>query len=540
MWNIPISVLPEEVRGEASRLGPMLQEPTWTEFDLMMLHPYQIIIGNMLFNHYSWATIQRLLGITSPNTIKAIILLTARSQIWEKGRHGGSYSMISPIIIRELGNVVRRQRHGLNCMKTIEAKALVLDQLEAVKKRGIERLSIWSSFGMVSEFKKQCDEFELTHDVFQDICKKCDIFIAKGEKLEYLRRRCCNHQAINVFFSTISTVINNIPPSYIFNADETGMSSNRAFRILTDDLQLRVTQADIEQSHISAMLCFSAAGATMEPFLIFPKRETAFDELSDIDDITIATSSNGWMTSHLWDIWTILFVSYISRRREENVLERDKAVILFVDGHASRLSPFGMRLLKRFNVICIVFPSHSTHVLQPFDVCIAAPLKNRYLKLLLDRLVIALSTKGEYNPTQQFRRRRVLAFVNAWKEVNQIRCMKAFHDAGLVPLNQENIAMKHLIADPIMPEDESLRVRLSPINGKIATENLNQFEPLRMRKMNSLNQFEIKDINPDDITPELIALQWYSGDSSQGKVFNELCPIFDKGMNIVHSFRRRL
>lgn len=43
---------------------------------------------------------------------------------------------------------------------------------------------------------------------------------------------------------------------------------------------------------------------------------------------------------------------------------------------------YASKLLSMFGILLLVFPGHTSHVLQPFDVGIAAALKTRYSKLL--------------------------------------------------------------------------------------------------------------------------------------------------------------
>ena len=341
---------------------------SWTVIETLAFSPKQKLVCNLIANNFTWNEVSVIAKISSPNTISTIIRLSALSIPFVEGRQGGSYSVFSETVVRSLSNKVAYRRKGLNCLKTHEAKQLILEEIEEIRQRGLKRLNEWGSERLIPKFISDIEEAVLTDDIFRELCQRSNIFILSDENLELIRRKCCNFPAIERFYSVITDIVVNMEPKYKFNADETCLSSKRIFSILTDDKMLRVTVNEQERSHISCMLCYSEEGTKLKPMFIFPKRESPFEELEDIPDILIGTSAKGWMTGHLWDIWCIYFVSHITLKRLSNDLDPFKPVVLFVDGHLSRLSPFGMRLLAQYNIICIVFPSHSSHILQPFDV----------------------------------------------------------------------------------------------------------------------------------------------------------------------------
>ena len=345
----------------------LVHYPDWLSEDVL-LPIKQRTVCMLRYNNIPYTKIQELLGISSPNTISSIIRLAAGSRPWNEGKQGGHVSILSPVIIQKLKNEIAWKRKGLNCMKTFEARQFIIEHIEEVKVRGRIRLKQWNSEKLIDEFNREFDNFELTDSIFETVCKNCGIYVLTADKLELLRRKCCNAPTIHNFFSTITSVLQNADPKYLYNADETGLSARRSFKVLTDDKNIHVTIQELEGQHISAMCAYSASGTKLPLFFILPKRVTYPEDLRDVDDLFSATSENGWITSHLWDIWCIIFVSHVSVKRAYGFLDPSKPIILFVDGHLSRLSPFGMRLLVKFNIICIVFPSHSSHILQPFDV----------------------------------------------------------------------------------------------------------------------------------------------------------------------------
>ena len=91
-----------------------------------------------------------------------------------------------------------------------------------------------------------------------------------------------------------------------------------------------------------------------------------------------------------------------------------------------------------------------------------------------------------------------------------------------------------------MLTNESIQnIRTLPINGKIATQNLNLLEPYQWRTLNEQNKFVVKNIDPDSLNAEMIAIEWHSGDHIKGKIFNPLVPILDGGNDIMNMYRRK-
>ena len=60
--------------------------------------------------------------------------------------------------------------------------------------------------------------------------------------------------------------------------------------------------------------------------------------------------------------------------------------LLICDGHSSRENPLALQLLHSAKIRVIILPAHTTHVLQLFDVGLAAILKKRFTALLLEML----------------------------------------------------------------------------------------------------------------------------------------------------------
>ena len=59
--------------------------------------------------------------------------------------------------------------------------------------------------------------------------------------------------------------------------------------------------------------------------------------------------------------------------------------MLIIDGHASHVSTEFIRFAREHKIVCLCWPAHSTHLLQPLDVRVFGSLKQNYKTLLAKR-----------------------------------------------------------------------------------------------------------------------------------------------------------
>ena len=121
--------------------------------------------------------------------------------------------------------------------------------------------------------------------------------------------------------------------------------------------------------------------------------------------------------------------------------DQEKPVILFLDGHGSRINYEASSILRTHNIIAITFRSHTTHLCQPFDVVIASPLKSylrqfwlsaekRYANVLPPDLV----------GTKKIRFLLIYALLDAVEAAfSYANCSISFAKTGLLPFNKDAV-----------------------------------------------------------------------------------------------------
>lgn len=526
---------------EKLRLRGIVSYP-FSVIERNILSDQQRVICSLRYNNVSYEDIITLFSLPGPATLVSVIKLTARGFHWSQGEmKGGSYKKLPDTFYDSLKADVNRRTFGLNCMKTSEAKQIIYDAVEENNMRAIQKLHQWHSDKLVDQFFSEINAWECSSQYLSEICEKIGIWISTPESLEQARRKNCNETTVNNFYANFSILLQGVDKKYVYNADETGLTAKKAFRVLTTRHDIRITPKDKEMQHISVMCCCSAAGDKVPPFFILPKRESDFQELKDLFSLFYGTSTNGWMTSKLFGVWCIVFVAHIQSLRENKFLDPQKKVFLFLDGHPSRFAPFGMRFLKRYNICCIIFPAHCSHVMQPFDVGVASPLKSRYEEKFI-KFIVEFKKKNEREPdAAETRRIRIRAFMEVWSSLSIGLIEKAFYSAGIVPFSKENLAMKNLITDPQVANEIYVgrRQNNSALNGKEATsdEIINTLEPYYTFGIFHNNPQHRIVLDFAQIYGADIHSEWTTGNSSCGKIFSAIPAIFENGINIMKNYQ---
>lgn len=103
-----------------------------------------------------------------------------------------------------------------------------------------------------------------------------------------------------------------------------------------------------------------------------------------VDLAYFASFGAGWITKNIFVYYCLLLICQLSHYRltlpEELQIER---FLLIVDGHKSRENYLPALILYLFNIDLLLLPSHSSHILQPFDICVASSLKSFFKEELV-------------------------------------------------------------------------------------------------------------------------------------------------------------
>lgn len=425
----------------AQKLPIQQKNIIWTEEEEAEFSKEQKFLVLCRCNGATYSTLRDYFNLGGDNVVVTALKKTALGYSWKPHLNGGSFPILSDIYVNRLKKIVNERCLDLNAMKTVEVMDFFHSAVRGMYSDGYKRLIDWGCFRLAQSLR--IPEIKFVSGYLTHFARRCNLFIKSPEVIEQLRRQYCNRPVIHQFFSKFSVLMHNVSPYFVYNVDETGLSTKRAYKVFTTNPLFRATPAPCKEQHITAVCCFSATGDKIPLMMILAGiRNIPF--INDQDPDYYACSPSGWMSQHLFNVWSIIFISHIQRKRAlMSAQDRLIPFILFLDGHASRMSPFALRLFNKYNIIVVVFPAHTSHVLQPFDVSIAAPLKSSYIRNLLNNL--KFYTLYGQSQAMQARYARVRACIDAWSSITPTQCMKAFNSAGIYPFNEGAVAMDHLI-----------------------------------------------------------------------------------------------
>ena len=91
--------------------------------------------------------------------------------------------------------------------------------------------------------------------------------------------------------------------------------------------------------------------------------------------VLICGFPSGWMDNKTFEECSEWFIAKVKQLKKDRNCDEEQKAILFLDGHGSRNNQSIMQMYKDAKIDVVIFPSHMTHILQPFDKANAHPLK---------------------------------------------------------------------------------------------------------------------------------------------------------------------
>lgn len=207
------------------------------------------------------------------------------------------------------------------------------------------------------------------------------------------RAKGFNKDNVTHFFDILEAAFENheYPADRVFNVDETGLSivQSKVQHVLAlrGTKQVGALTSAERGSLVTAVLCMSAGGTFVPPFLIFPRKNTnVLLEKGAPPGSKIVCHPSGWIQTYIFTQWFLHFIEKVKPSQNDPVL-------LVLDGHHTHCRNLEMIKLARQNFVEIVcLPPHSTHHMQPLDKTLMGPLKAHYSEEL--RLFLRINQRA--------------------------------------------------------------------------------------------------------------------------------------------------
>ena len=399
--------------------------------------------------------------------------------IWVPGLKGGRRPLISPheeLEIRaEVSRMIARDRRP-----TFEEFAGLIRRVRARHhKERLQRAKLLAG----ARFKKYALSLPLepSDSWIYSLIKNLELKLATACEITSDRLDAATRSNIRHWFDQIYTedVAAFFRDATIFNADEANLDFDMSSKVIADKAERRVSDRNRENcnSHVTVMVTVGVR-AKRPPLFILIGGKTAPDDLSDVIDRTDAIlhwGGSGWMTREIFREYAGMFVTWVREQRKVGYFTEDEPVLLFLDSHGSRADIPSLMQFRDENVMVITFPGQITHVIQPFDIGIAAPMRVYYRRICRKLRLKAKEKVAQGKLTESVKRKILIQSVveSCIQATTQSNVKAAFEKAGLWPRNIEMTFTSPYVKDddedPMHPQGRYSK--RSPLAGRVITDD---------------------------------------------------------------------
>lgn len=216
------------------------------------------------------------------------------------------------------------------------------------------------------------------------ICKRVAANIKRA-------RATVSIESLQKFFDNLKVTIEDVPPQNLFNFDETNFADDpgRRLKLYRRGVKYPEQICNFTKSATTVMVCGSASGVLLPPYVIYrssrmwdtwtengPKGYPCCEQRCCSQGARYNRTNHGWMEASAFTDW---FVScFLPHARN---LEGKK--VLIGDNLAAHFTEEVVNLCEANNIAFVCLVPHSTHLIQPLDVCFFRPMKIAWRKALL-------------------------------------------------------------------------------------------------------------------------------------------------------------
>lgn len=204
-----------------------------------------------------------------------------------------------------------------------------------------------------------------------------DLYWVKQKPAEKARIEAEDISIMQAWYDRLEPLVKRIPPSNIYNFDETGfqLGQGKPQKVITRNKHRTRLLSGEKGDLLTGIECIAADGWLMEPYFVAPgvvHLERWYEGGSLSEASRIAVSPTGYSNDALAIDWLHFFQEH-TRDRAGN-----SPRLLLFDGHRSHLTWEFLNLCERWNIISFIFPPHTTHIVQPLDGSPFRALKERF------------------------------------------------------------------------------------------------------------------------------------------------------------------
>nr|XP_026494170.1 uncharacterized protein LOC113399291 [Vanessa tameamea] len=352
-------------------------------------------------------------------------------------------------------------------------------------------------------------------DWFLAFKERHGLSIKKPQAVEYSRKKAVDPFIIYSYFDLLEKTINDLnlkyKPSSIWNLDETSFSKDPAKTKIVGAKGHAATRviSTAGKDNTTVLLGASASGEKLPPLIVYKGKNVweTWTSAEAYPGTSYAATKNGWME-------TEVFESFFKKTFLPIV--KDKCpVLLIYDGHSTHVGLNIIEEARKANITILKLPPHTSHVLQPLDIAVMKPFKDRWDALLVQwqRLNI-----GSVMPKTEFAR----LIGQVWAGIDSQVLRNGFRKAGIHPVNREEInenqfdslKLKHWRAYESTRDVSHMDQDIKKTPKSLLTLTLKFFNDIAIRQIPTILEKTNISMNLNITFEELLLQKLKRGDSS--------------------------
>lgn len=204
-------------------------------------------------------------------------------------------------------------------------------------------------------------------------------------------RAAVSPETIQSYFANLERTIENVPPTNLFNYDETNVGDDpgKSKKLFKRGTKYPEQVCNFTKSATTIMVCVSASGVLLPPYIIYraekmwntwtkdgPKGYPCCDLRCCKAGSRYNRTKHGWMDAATFTDWfNTIFLPHAKN------LEGKKVIL--GDNLAAHFTEDVLRACEENNIAFACLPPNSTHLTQPLDVGFFRPLKMAWRSTVL-------------------------------------------------------------------------------------------------------------------------------------------------------------
>lgn len=272
--------------------------------------------------------------------------------------------------------------------------------------------------------------------------------LAPARVIEEDRSKNSTKEEIDRYVNNLASLFaqHEYDPSMVANFDETflmwGCNRWKVVTRATNKADM-VKEMQINE-HVTLCATIFGDGSTIPALVILPLVYLP-NEINPKDwpKFDWTGQANGWITKDIFESYCLeVLIPHFNRRRKDLPANKQRG-LLIVDGHSSRLNAKLMKAFRDNNIDVLIIPAHTSHILQPLDLCFFGIFKRR------------LRVFPEFKYAQTAGQKRIALLTSAQFSFEQASATyyitRSFFKAGIIPLNTSRLMTHHAVLQAPTP-----------------------------------------------------------------------------------------